>query len=449
MTVARDLFLAVALLGVTILAHDIGLEEGVKSVMAESTLALGFLLLFAFLLGRMALLFQAPMITGFLVAGVMVGPFGLDIVTNEAAAPLRLVDDIALALIAFSAGGELNIGRFMPRIKALLWTAGAQSVFTLAFVFAAFVPLMFISGLVDRTLSMAFSAALLLGVIATANSPATAIAVITETRSKGPVSDTILGVTVFKDVMVIVLFGLSMGLVSAILGEGESLGWSFAWHVIYDMGLSLALGGVIGALIIAYLKADYGNIPLFVLGVALAMVEVCAALELRPLLAAITAGFVVENFSKEGQRLIEGLETSSLPIFIVFFSLAGQGLDLNALSVTWPYATMLVVTRMIGTRMGVFKGLKMAGESEQVARYAWTGFIGQAGVSIGFAVLIGKQFPGWGEQLSTLIVASIVINQMIGPVMMKRSLTQSGEAKAELDEGDGKPLKSTSNHERT
>ena len=434
MTLARDLFLAVALLGVTIVIRETGAGAAAQAPLAESTLSLGFMLLFAFLLGRMSLFFKAPMITGFLVAGVMAGPFGLGIVTDEGAAPLRLVDDLALAMIAFSAGGELKVARFRPRIRALLWTALAQSAFAFALVFSVFLPLLLVSGIIERSLAMAFSGALLLGVIATANSPATAIAVITETRSKGPVSDIVLGVTVLKDVLVIVLFGLAMGLVGALLGAGGESGLGFAGHVLYDMVLSLLVGSAIGIAIIGYIKTGHGQIALFTVGVALAVVEICAALEIGPLLVAITAGFIVENYSKEGEKLIEGLETSSLPIFMVFFSLAGQGLDMNALKQTWPYATILVVTRMIGTRLGVFGGLKMAGENEDIARHAWTGFIGQAGVSIGFAVMMAKQFPDWGPQLSALVVASIVINQMVGPVMMKSSLTRAGEARAEPDD---------------
>lgn len=440
MSLARDLLLAVVVLAVAVLVHEMSGTWAAGSLLAESTFSLGFLLLFAFLLGRVALFFNAPMITGFLVAGVMAGPFGLGVVTDESAGPLKLVDDLALTLIALSAGGELQVSRFAPRIKALLWTAGAQSLFAFALVFALFLPLLYISSLTPRTLAMAFSGALLLGVVATANSPATAIAVITETKSKGPVSDTVLGVTVLKDVIVIILFGLAMGLASTVMGEAAEAPAGFALNVSYDMAISLGLGLAVGAAMIAYLKTDYGNIPLFVVGAALVLVEVCGALHIRPLLPAIMAGFVIENTSREGGRLIEGLETSSLPIYIVFFSLAGQGLDMKALSQTWPYATILVAARMLGTRAGVFTGLRLAGEQERVARYSWTGFIGQAGVSIGFAVMIEKEFPTWGPALSTLIIASIVMNQVAGPVMMKRSLTQSGEAAAvrrEKEEGAG------------
>ncbi len=429
MTLTRLFIIVLTLSALTALVHELGADA--VDPLAESTLALGFILLFAFSLGQLALKLKAPKITGYLAAGVIIGPFGLGFVSHEGAAPLQLVNGLALSLIAFTAGGELKISRFRPRLKALGFTAAAQFIYTFSFVFALLLPMLYVTRLLGDSFATAFYGAVLLGVISTANSPATAIAVITETKSSGPVSDIIMGVTVLKDVIVVVIFAIALGFAGAAAGGSGGVGLNLAFDVFYEIAVSLAAGCVVGALMTGYLKITGQNIALFVVGAALVVVEVCISLGIGVLLVSIMAGFIVENFSKTGEKLIKGIEASSAPIYVIFFSLAGQGLDLNAFADMWPYAAVLVLARMAGARQGTIEGIRRAEEPVSVGKSAWTGFVGQAGVSIGFAVIVGQQIPGWGAKISALVLACIVINQMAGPVMMKRSLILAGETAPE------------------
>ncbi len=429
MTRLRPVLIVFVLLALMSFVYQLG---GVSiDPLAESTLALGFVLLFAFSLGQMALALKAPSITGFLVAGILAGPFVLGFVTDKSAEPLQLVNGLALSLIAFTAGGELKISRFMPRMKTLLWTAALQFGYTFFAVFSALFPLFYFTDLLGGSLIVAFCGAVLISALSTANSPATAIAVITETRSSGPVSDLVIGVTVLKDVIVVVVFGMVIGLIEAVIGQGEGMGFGLALDMFYEITISLLIGWAAGALMTGYLKLTDQNIGLFVVTTALIVVEVSVALHASVLLISMMAGFIVENYSETGEKLIKGIETSSAPIYVIFFSLAGQGLDLNAVAQMWPYALILVLARMAGVRQGTVYGVKKAGEPSGEGRHAWTGFVGQAGVSIGFALTIGAQFPGWGQKLATLALAGIAINQIIGPIMMKRSLILAGEASPE------------------
>lgn len=429
MTRVRPVLTVLLLLALTSFVHRLGGES--IDPLAKSTLALGFILLFAFSLGQIALALKGPSITGFLVAGILAGPFVLGFVTSDSAEPLKLVNGLALSLIAFTAGGELKISRFRPRIKTLLWTTATQFGFTYLSVFTIMLPLFYFSGLLGNSLAVAICGAALISAISTANSPATAIAVITETKSSGPVSDLIMGVTVLKDVIVVVVFGIELGLIEAVIGQGEGMGAHLALDMFYEISISLLIGWLAGALMTGYLKLTDHNIGLFVVAAGLIVVEVSAASGASILLVSIMAGFIVENYSETGEKLIKGIETSSAPIYVIFFSLAGQGLDLNAVALMWPFAIILVLARMAGVRKGTINGVEKAGEAASAGRYAWTGFIGQAGVSIGFALAIGAQFPGWGQKVAALALASIAINQLIGPVMMKRSLILAGETSPE------------------
>ncbi len=410
------------------LVRNLGAESGTGGAVAKSTLALGFLLLFAFALGQVAYMARAPKITGFLLAGIIAGPFGLGIVTNEDSAPLQLVNGLALSLIAFTAGGELKISRFKPRIYALGQVVLFQTAYTFAAVFVVMFSWLYFTELLGQSAMVAFCGAALLGIISTANSPATAIAVITETKSRGPVSDVILGATVIKDVTVVAIFGVAASVTATIMGAGEGIGGHLATDMVTEIGLSVALGLFAGAVMIAYLNTTEENVALFIVGAALVVVELCYAIGADILLVSITAGFIVENYSSGGEKLIRGIETSSATIYVIFFSLAGQGLDIDALATLWPLAAALVIVRAAGVRYGTMAGLSKAGEPKEIGKNAWAGFIGQAGVSIGFAVLISSQFPSWGPKLAALIMAGIVINQIVGPVLMKRSLVRAGEA---------------------
>ncbi|HEB72320.1 MAG TPA: hypothetical protein ENI77_06830, partial [Nitrospirae bacterium] len=302
MTRLRPVLIVFVLLALMSFVYQLG---GVSiDPLAESTLALGFVLLFAFSLGQMALALKAPSITGFLVAGILAGPFVLGFVTDKSAEPLQLVNGLALSLIAFTAGGELKISRFMPRMKTLLWTAALQFGYTFFAVFSALFPLFYFTDLLGGSLIVAFCGAVLISALSTANSPATAIAVITETRSSGPVSDLVIGVTVLKDVIVVVVFGMVIGLIEAVIGQGKGMGFDLALDMFYEITISLLIGWAAGALMTGYLKLTDQNIGLFVVTTALIVVEVSVALHASVLLISMMAGFIVENYSETGEKLI-------------------------------------------------------------------------------------------------------------------------------------------------
>ena len=422
MTALRWIAALVVLIALGKLVIWLGQMAGPREPLAESAFALGFLLLFAFILGQFAPYLHAPKITGYILAGIAAGPFGLDIVSYTAAGNLQLVNGLALSLIAFTAGGELKLDKLKSIIKPLAMIAGWQSVITFAVVFSLLAPLMHFTGFLGGSLTTAIGGAIILGVVAMANSPATVIAVITETGSKGPVSDMIIAVTVIKDGLVVLIFALTMGAVGTITGAGDSGAIHAALDALGEVPLSGLVGVGAGLSMIAYLRLTDSNLGIFVVGAALVIVELCAAVGASLLLASMTAGFLVENYSTRGDRLVRGIEESSTPVYVVFFSLAGCWLDLASLAAMWPFALAYVIARGVGIRQGTIYGAGVSGTS------AWTGFIGQAGVSIGFAGMIALQFPQWGPPLASLIMAAIVLNQLAGPIMMKKSLAGLGES---------------------
>jgi Kef-type K+ transport system membrane component KefB len=359
-------------------------------------------------------------------------------------ARLRLVDDLALSFIALTAGGTLQIKFLRNRGKAI-----AVNIFLLTLVvfILVFFPFLFISSrlnlMPDLTYSQIMVLACLLGVIAVARSPSSAIAIINECRAAGLFTATVLGVTVAMDVLIIIFFTLAITVSEIILGTGTAIDFRMITVLSLEVAGSLVLGLVLGKGISLYVERVGHDLPLFLLFFAFSMFKAsiwfnhvmethfAISLHLEPLLICISAGFSVQNFSNCGHIFMEGLERFALPIFVLFFSLAGASLNLDALFMTWPLAAFLVIVRAIGIFGSTWFAGILNNDPPQHRRIAWMAYITQAGVAIGLAQLAQRRFPVLGVYLTTLVLAVITINQVVGPITFKMALKLAGEVKQE------------------
>jgi hypothetical protein len=157
------------------------------------------------------------------------------------------------------------------------------------------------------------------------------------------------------------------------------------------------------------------------------------SLHLEPMLICVTAGFWVRNFSPDGGLFMETIDRSSLPIYVIFFSLTGAALKIDALSQTWLIALLLVAVRCLLVWLGAYLGGSLSGDPPRLRRMSGLSFIAQAGVSLGLAGIVTRSFPEWGAALSTTIVAIVAVNQIIGPIAFKFALGRVGEARASPD----------------
>jgi Kef-type K+ transport system membrane component KefB len=146
------------------------------------------------------------------------------------------------------------------------------------------------------------------------------------------------------------------------------------------------------------------------------------------LLISIITGIIVENFSKQGEFLILGIEKSSLPFYIIFFTFAGAGLHLDTLISAYGLTLVLVMSRMIFKFAGNYAGSALANETKTVKRLSWMGFLGQAGIAIGLGTVIEKALPGGiGTQFKTILISSVVVNELLGPIFFKYVLVKAKE----------------------
>ena len=407
----------------------------------QVTMTLGLTLLAAHILGRILATVGLPLITGYLLAGILLGPEGLGLVSLGVKERLAMINQIALGLIALTAGGELAIKRLKPRMRTIGWVTALHTLMIFTATAAALLALELLGGWlgIHSALTAGLSSqqivviGLLLGLVATANSPASTVAVINEVRARGPMATVALGTTVLKDVVVILLMALTLMLSQSILDPTGDLGAAQLAQIPLEVGVSLVVGALIGFGVIFYLGRVNKEVALFLLAVVILAIEgvefvdIYLHLHLDFLLVCIAAGFVVENTSRKGEVLIQGLERSSLPIYVIFFTFSGVGLDLTSLGRLWPLALGFVIWRAMLLYTTTWIGAARAGESLEIREYTWTAFIAQAGVSLGLAELVALRFPALGERLRTFVLAVVALNQLVGPTLFKWSLRKLGE----------------------
>ena len=405
-----------------------------------TTFSLGFVLLTAYMAARLLKITGLPLISGYIFVGILAGPHMTGFLNQDMVVRLRLVDDLALSFIALVAGGTLRQQFLQSHGKAI-----SVNIFLLSSVVFALVSLSFFitSSRLDLIPGLSPSQLLvlacLLGVIAIARSPSSAVAIIDECRAAGVFTSTVLGVTVVMDVLIIIFFTIALTAAEIILSDGIAINFQMIGILSLAVAGSLVLGIILGKGISLYIKKVGHDLPLFLLFFAFSVFKVstgfndfmearfAVSLHLEPLLICISAGFTVQNYSRYGPVFMENLERFALPIFVLFFSLAGASLNLNALRMTWPLAAFLVIVRATGIFGATWLAAVVNKDPKPYKRIAWMAYITQAGIAIGLAQLAQRRFPELGLYLTTLVLAVITINQVVGPITFKVALKMAGE----------------------
>jgi Kef-type K+ transport system membrane component KefB len=400
-----------------------------------TSIALGFILIFAFLFGKQIGRLKFPHITGFILAGILCGPYVLKFLSADQVSDLQLLDGLALSLIALTAGGEMEIDRLKDQFRAIFSLVIFQTTtIILGFLLFGLVGREFFPFFAELTVLQTLAASLLLGTLAAATSPATTIAIITETRSKGKYTDLVLSVAVVKDFVVILLFALFLSLSKPVFFPTQGFDISTLSQIMREVGGSVVLGAVIGGGIMLYLKYIKREMTIFILSVAFFTYQISHNYGYHPLLICLVAGFLVENFSPHGDRFIQAIEKTSLPVYVVFFAISGASLDLDALQSSLLLALACVIWRGVLKFSGTFLGASVAKAERGVRTSSWAGFISQAGVALGLAILVEETFPRWNGLFLSLVLAIIAINQIIGPILLQKLLTKVREVgKKDLD----------------
>lgn len=396
---------------------------------ATVPLAFGYLLLAAFFTARIAGQIGLPKLTGYILAGVISGPYVLGLVTADMTSSLKIVSGTATAIIALEAGTELQLSsvrRVARTLSALIVFAVVGAMFVLGIVIFLLRPMLpFLQGL---DTSHVLAIAMVLGVALSAQSPAVVMALLAEMRAAGPLSELILASVVVADLVVILCFSIASAVAGAVIGGSVDLA-STALAVGWELFGSLAFGLVLGVLLGLYLRTVKAGASLFALTICVVVAEAGPRVHLDPLIVMLAAGLWIRNAPRiDASALMNGFESAQLPVFLVFFALAGTKLDLVAL-----YALLVPVAIIVAARAATFfAGGRVAtavtNAPSPVRELAWFGLVPQAGLALALALVLEKTFPTFGAPAATIMIAVVGANELIAPVILRAVLLRSGEA---------------------
>jgi len=390
---------------------------------------------------------KLPIITGLLVIGIISGPFVLKLIPSEALSQLGFINDVSLSFIAFAAGAELYLAELKGRMKSIKWMTFGQLFFTFVlssiavYYLSERIPFMtgFSSG-------VKLAIALLIGVIFVARSPVSAIAIINEMRAKGPFTKTAIGVTVVKDVLVIILFTLCFAIADALI-SGIPIDFILIVILIGELFLSFLLGWGLGKLMNLVLGLSMSTTIKSIFLIVLGYLSFFFAHELHhysqeflgfhiyveALLICILASFYVVNYGNNRREFNKIIEKVVPKIYIMFFTLTGAALSLDSFMQAFSIAIVFFFIRLITMAIGAYVGGRLAGDPKEYNRISWTPYVTQAGVALGLVSIVSQKYPEWGVEFATVLVTVIVINQIVGPPLFKWSILKVGESHRKHD----------------
>lgn len=381
--------------------------------------SLSIILLAGFLLTRITKIAKLPNVTGYILAGVLIGPYVLKLIPYDMVENMGFISDIALAFIAFS------VGRFF---KKEIFRETGLGVITITLLESLLAGVLIASSM-HYVFHLDWDFSLLLGAIATATAPASTIVTIRQYHARGNFVNILLQVVAFDDAVCLIVFSIAI----AIINTGASVLVSEIAHPIIQNIGALAIGflsGFILSKLVTPTRSEDNRLILtvsFLLGIS----GLCAAFDISPLLSCMLFGAVYINMTKD-KGLYKQIDRFTPPILSIFFVVSGMNLDLVSLGASGLIGVSYFIIRIVGKYLGAYIGCIITQRPQSISRFLGLALIPQAGVSIGLAFLGKRVLPSnTGNMLLTIILSSSVLYELIGPACAKLALICSGSIKKE------------------
>lgn len=399
--------------------------------------AIGLLLVTGYIAGWLFDKIRIPKIIGYITTGIVFSPNSVDFVSHDIIESTFPLIEVCLAFIAFEVGGALKWAKIKEHEKEIISITILGSLLPFFFVTTGVIILGFLFPeiLPFDTLTLILLASLL-GALASPTAPAATLAVMHQYKAKGKVTDTILGVTALDDVLGILLFSLTIGVIFIFTGGQSGLFGNPILNSLYEIGLAIVIGAILGLMIDIidrFLPIEgEGRWIVIIFSLIIFNVGICQFLEIDILLSSMTMGIIVVNKCKKQRLIFRILEryTEDL-IFLFFFLLSGLHLDIATL----PNATVLIIIfvllRTAGKFIGADLGARIVNADTSIRKYTAGGLLPQAGIVIGLVLSIyqEEEFKEISEILLTTIMGATIIHELIGPISAKAALTKAGEIK--------------------
>lgn len=369
--------------------------------------------------GKIANRFKLPNVSGYLVAGLFLGPSFINLLSKQEVTQLDIISEIALAFIAFSIGSEL--------VYSELRKAGKQiMVITLLEVIGAIVVVFSVMYFIfDQDLPFS----IVIASMSAATAPAATLLVMRQYRAYGPLTKTILPVVALDDVFGIVAFGIAVPVARLFMNDTSLSVSQSILNILWEIFGSLIVGGLLGfalSYMTSKIKArdDYQVSSLIAIGLGMGLANL---MNLSPLLVNMMVGAVFVNFAPKHEKAFDAVNDFVSPFYVLFFTLAGASLDLSVLKAIGLIGIAYVFARGIGKALGAFIGAVSTRADEAVSRYLGLALLSQGGVSIGLSIIVRQQLPEYATSIITIIMFSVLIYEVTGPIFAKIAIEKAGE----------------------
>jgi Kef-type K+ transport system membrane component KefB len=382
-------------------------------------LKISIVLLVGVIGGKAARIFRLPNVSGYLVAGLFLGPSFFKFVGAQDIETFSIINDIALAVIAFSIGNEFIIKDMRKLGKSIVIITLAEVVGAIGIVFTV------MYGIFHQP----FAFSIIIAAMSAATAPAATLLVIKQYKAHGPLTKTILPVVALDDIFGIVAFGIAMSLAKMSIGKQEFSVIQMIRGPVIEIGGSILLGFIIGVALVLVAKRSSGRdelqaVSLVAIGIA---TGISSHVGLSPLLTCIVMGTTMVNTLHNSKRVFDSVNDFVSPFYVLFFTLAGASLNLNTLVTVGLMGVAYVIARASGKMLGAWIGAKAVKADPVVQKYLGYALFPQGGISIGLIVLVRQQLPEYATAISTIIMFSVLIYEVSGPIFAKLAISKANE----------------------
>ena len=386
--------------------------------------SLGLILLLALMAGHLVKFIRVPEVTGYLLAGVALGPSVLGWVSHDNLTALEIFSEVALGLILFSIGSVFEFGLIQRIGRNVLLLTLIESLLACGTV----IVVMLLGG-------QQWQVALLLGVIAMETAAASTLMVMRECNAEGPLTETLTGIIALNNIFCLVGFGIASAVIGLASGAGEPLSfWEAVYTAVYPplwrLVGSVALGYLIGLMLAAWASQvhEHGEMLLLLTGCILLCVGVSILLDVSSMIASLAVGATLINLSARTRQLFRSLSRTDPPLYAIFFVIAGADLDISLLGSIGALGLLYVAGRALGKVFGARWGARKLGLSQEMQRWLGLGLMAQAGLAIGLTLIINRQLPEYAPVVTTIVLSSVIIYEIVGPISARFAIMGSGES---------------------
>ncbi len=384
----------------------------------NTILYLSILIFSGLIFGKLAKLVKLPNVTGYLVAGLLVGPSVLGVIPETALSGFDIISEVALGFIAFSIGSEFKLSYFKKVGIAPVIIAILEAMLAVVAV---------VIGLLIAGFDLSFS--LVLGSIAAATAPAATIMVIKQYKAKGPLTETLMSVVALDDAVALMAFGFAVTAAKAMNSTGDTnLVMSILSPFIEIFG-SVLLGFALGVLFMLPLKffRSSSNRLIITIGMVFLATGLSNLLGLSALLCCMSMGAMLVNVSNSSSELMKLSDNITPPIFLLFFVVSGAELNLGVIPSIGLVGVLYILLRVVGKISGAWLGAKLTKAPKEVCKYLGYTLVPQAGVAIGLTLVAQTVVPEYADTIRAVVLCGTLVYELVGPMVSKMALQKAGE----------------------